>query len=124
MLCERCNEREANVGWTSIIEGKTSQMVVCRECFENHYPTEFAEFQAKVEAGCSYCGKKCGESICQRCLAELQIVMEEKGISFKQPVDSGYALKWVEVMEHMKKWAANSQADKSGENSDDQSQAD
>jgi hypothetical protein len=118
MLCDRCQEREANVGWTSIIGGQTSQMTLCQECFKTHYPKEFALAQAKLEAGCSYCGTKCGASICQDCLAELKKVMESKGFKLGELPSPGQeidrALTWLEIMAHMRKWVSEGKPDSSG----------
>jgi protein-arginine kinase activator protein McsA len=113
MLCERCNERQATVFCTSIIEGEASQRNLCQECFQNHCPAEFAQAMARLEAGCSYCGTKCGASICPSCLAELRRVMQLKGISFEHPVDADFARSWIEVVAHMKKWASRRKSDES-----------
>ena len=112
MLCERCQKREARVCSTTIIEGESSTVQLCEQCFKTHYPDQFAQGQAIMEAGCRWCGQKCGMAICRSCLAEYQRVKEAKGIS-DLPEDTAseqdklsYAQRTMELMEHMRAWGA------------------
>jgi uncharacterized repeat protein (TIGR04138 family) len=131
MLCERRQKRDATVFLTTSIEEVVTPRNLCPECFEIDQPETArmtaehesaggwsicqagpsAQMLAELEAGCRYCGKKCGATFCRRCLEEFQRVMELKGVdsnagewTAEQRTSMLKAMQ--EVEEHMKKWVA------------------
>jgi uncharacterized repeat protein (TIGR04138 family) len=111
MLCERCKEREATVFMTTIICGEMSKTILCQQCFETEHPEAALQAQVQIEAGCRFCGRQCGSTICQRCSDEFVRILKSKGFSShtsdltqEQLADKMRIMQEVEA--HMKEWVA------------------
>jgi protein-arginine kinase activator protein McsA len=57
MLCEKCHEREATCHSTTVIDGASSDISLCEECFASSAEPAVREcFAAAKTARCRYCG--------------------------------------------------------------------
>jgi uncharacterized repeat protein (TIGR04138 family) len=115
MLCERCQKRDATTFLTTCIcgddprETSTTSRSLCAECCETDQPEAFANIEADKEAGCRYCGTKCGgATFCHRCLKELRRIKEVKGLTFEGEATREQREERVkiiqEIEEHMAEW--------------------
>jgi len=124
MLCERCQQRDATVFFTTChcnVDNPdetttTSGPNLCRECFERDMPDKSMQWHLELEKGCSFCGRKCGESICRRCRLEAGRFSREIGLHFsgekRTREDRHERMRLMNALtEHMKQWVAETRPD-------------
>ncbi|HEY3900545.1 MAG TPA: Minf_1886 family protein [Chthoniobacter sp.] len=133
MLCERCQEREATVFHTFCTcdsttgETTTTQRNLCEDCTEIEEPGLRSRMAAELAKGCAYCGRKVGESICERCRTQLRKIGREIGLSYhfdrkSKEERAKHRRLFLQLQEEMKKWLAENPPETDGNEEDDASE--
>ena len=117
MLCDRCNERDARVFMTTVLDGISTQRKLCEECSEVENPGWAAAAATRSKAGCLYCGAKAEGSVCPECRKKLQWFMKLEEFTFPHEAPTPELAKklaadWHEVMVHMRAWVAKGKPDR------------
>ena len=126
MLCERCHEQEATIFSTFCHcssdpdqESTTTTRNLCAECHEIENPGAAARMAAQLEAGCRFCAKKVGATICEPCAPEMLRYLQEKGITYSAKRNTteelAQRMQVLQKMEaHMKRWVSEGGPDRAG----------
>jgi protein-arginine kinase activator protein McsA len=132
MLCDICQEREATIHTTHIVDDVLRHGNLCDKCFEASKPAEARDLATALQAGCRYCG---GEPygggdhpiarlsgvrkvsfMCKPCTEEYYRFLRQKWPGFGETTitseqiakihTSDISSILIETEDHMKKWVS------------------
>lgn len=133
MLCEICQEREATIHTTHIVDDVPKPSNFCDKCFEAFKPNQARGLAGALQAGCRYCGGvpagggpdpiarirgiRKVSFMCKACATELSRFLSQKVPGWREEtITPEQAAKihtldvpaiLFEADEHMKKWIAD-----------------